>query len=127
MQSAKRRKKSYHFGIVAEYLVAGFLILKGYRILAIRYRNPKGEIDILACKGDTLVAVEVKARQKREQGLESITPFKQRKIMQAVQWLYGGRGKIAGLARIHERNIRFDVIVVVPWRWPHHIHDAWRS
>ena len=36
------------------------LIVKGYRILARRYRSPAGEIDIVARRRNALVFVEVK-------------------------------------------------------------------
>ena len=49
-------------------------------ILAERYRNTQGEIDIVAYKKKTIVAVEVKARQDFAQCAETITPWKQQKI-----------------------------------------------
>ena len=57
---------SYKYGIFAEYVVAVYLILKGYRILEKRYKTKVGEIDILAVKGRDLIAFEVKARRKQE-------------------------------------------------------------
>lgn len=123
---SRNRKKSYYFGIYAEKCAALFLRLKGYHILAERYRNPKGEIDIVALKGDMLIVVEVKARAAMASGAESVDGRKQQKILAAVEWLLAGRGKIAGLAGGAERNIRFDVILVSPWQWPVHVKDAWR-
>jgi len=38
----------------AEWLAALALMLKGYRIAAMRYRTPVGEIDIVARKGDLI-------------------------------------------------------------------------
>ena len=37
-------------------------MLKGYRIVARRYRTPLGEIDLVARKGDLVAIVEVMAR-----------------------------------------------------------------
>ena len=125
MQTSKK-KKAYKFGLAAEKFAVIFLRLKGYRIIAERYRNPKGEIDILAIKGNILTVIEVKARQNLLQCAYSITPWKQQKILGAVDWLMAGGGKIAGLAGASERNIRFDVIWVVPMRLPKHLKDAWR-
>ena len=121
-----KKQKSYRFGIAAERYAAIFLFLKGYRILALRHKNKKGEIDILARRGKTLVVVEVKARQNFLNCAESITPWKQQKILGAVQWLLAGRAKIAGLNNMTDLNIRFDVVWVVPWRFPQHLKDAWR-
>jgi hypothetical protein len=53
--------------IVSEYLAAAILMLKGYRIVALRYRTRLGEIDIIARKGDLAVFVEVKARREARQ------------------------------------------------------------
>jgi putative endonuclease len=126
MTSTKQRKQAYRYGIAAEKYAAAYLMCKGYRVLFGRYRNVLGEIDLLALKGDTLVAVEVKARRTLEQCEETVPPWKQQKISRAVEGLMAGQGKIAGLASSRDRNIRFDVIWIAPWRWPKHIKDAWR-
>lgn len=120
------RQRAYRFGLRAEKIAAWYLRLKGYRILAERYHIRQGEIDVLAQKGDVLVAVEVKARKTFEECETSITPWKQQKILHAVRHLMAGGGKIAGLANPAERTIRFDAVWVVPRRWPRHIKDAWR-
>lgn len=121
-----KRKKAYRWGLAAEKFAAAYLRCKGYRIVAERYRNTGGEIDIVATRGRMLVAVEVKARKTMGECEESITPFKQQVIERAMQGLLGGQGAIAGLADRHNRDIRFDVIWIVPWQWPRHIKDAWR-
>lgn len=121
------RQQAHRFGLQAERAASVYLMCKGYRILAGRHRNHYGEIDILARKGGTLVAVEVKARQALRDCAETVTPHKQQRIARALQGLLaGGGGKIAGLATGADPNIRFDVIWIAPWRWPVHIKDAWR-
>lgn len=124
--SHNRRRQAHDFGLKAEKIAAWFLRLKGYRIIAERYRNHAGEIDLLAMRGNMLVAVEVKARKSMAECESSITPHKQAKIMRAMEGLMASHGKIAGLARASERNIRFDVLWIVRGLWPHHIKDAWR-
>jgi len=57
--AASHRRKALRRGHVSEYLAAAFLMLKGYRIVALRYRTRLGEIDIIARKGDLAVFVEV--------------------------------------------------------------------
>lgn len=121
-----KKKKSYYFGLWAEKVAVVFLMLKGYRIVARNYQNPKGEIDILAIKGKVLAVVEVKARRNFQQCGDSIAQWKQQKIFGAVEWLLAGRAKIAGLRNIRECSIRFDAILIVPWRLPKHLKDAWR-
>lgn len=125
MNQTKKRKKAYRFGVSAEKWASAYLRLKGYRVLAERYRNPLGEIDIVATRGNTLIAVEVKARKTTADCEISVTAFKQQKIARAVEGLIGGY-KIAGLNDVGHRNIRFDVIWITPGRWPQHIKDAWR-
>ena len=125
-----KRQRAYHYGMAAEKIAALFLRCKGYRIVAERYRNAYGEIDIVAVRGKTLVAVEVKARKSLTQCEETITPWKQQKIERAIQGLLAGHtsigGKSAGLAAYAHHNIRFDVVWIAPWQWPRHIKDAWR-
>ncbi len=121
-----KKQKAHRFGLTAEKFAAFYLRGKGYRVLAERYRNPQGEIDIVALKQGTLVAVEVKARKSWAECEISITPMKQQKIQRAMQGLLAGHGKIAGLGNASDRNIRFDVIWITPRRWPRHIKDAWR-
>ncbi len=94
----RRHKSAYRYGLHAEKIAALYLRCKGYRILAERYRNALGEIDIVARAGNTLVAVEVKARKTLEQCEESVPPWKQQKIARAMEGLLAGQGKIAGLA-----------------------------
>jgi putative endonuclease len=121
-----KKKKAYKYGIAAERIAAIFLRLKGYRVIAQRYKNPKGEIDIMAVKGNILAIVEVKARKSFSDCAYSIPYWKQKKILGAVEWLMAGGGKIAGLAGASERIIRFDAILIVPKKLPRHLKDAWR-
>ncbi len=125
MQATNNRRDSYRFGMHAEKMAAWYLRAKGYTILAERYRNVMGEIDVLARKGNALVAVEVKARKTMQACEESITPMKQQRVTRAMQGALADK-KITGLARGKGPNIRFDVIWITPWRMPKHIKDAWR-
>lgn len=47
-----------------ERLAVRHLRRQGYRILVHNYRDPQGEIDIIASKGGLLAFVEVKARRR---------------------------------------------------------------
>lgn len=121
-----RKRDAHDYGLKAEKMAAWYLRFKGYRIIAERYRNHYGEIDLLAVRGNYLVAVEVKARQRLADCAEAVPPMKQQKIMRALEGMMGSSGKIAGLAQASDRNIRFDVIWVVKGFLPRHIKDAWR-
>ena len=67
-------KTTYQTGLAAESICRLALPLKFYSILAERYKTPVGEIDIIARRGNTVVAVEVKARATREATVWSISP-----------------------------------------------------
>jgi len=114
-RAAERRGKS------AELLCLWQLRLKGYRILARRYKTPVGEIDLIVRRGQVLAAVEVKARADFITAGEAITPRQQRRVARALAHFIGGRSDLAALAA------RFDVMLVAPRRWPRHVIDAWRE
>src|ERR1700693_3818573 len=57
------RQVAFRLGISAESRAAAYLIAKGFRILARRWRSPVGEIDIIAARRHLLIFVEVKARE----------------------------------------------------------------
>ena len=102
----------------AEWMAALALMLKGYRIAALRYRTPLGEIDIVARKGDLVALVEVKARRDLGAGVDAVIAAAQRRI-QAAGALYVSRQPDS--ARL---SWRCDIVVVSPWRWPVHLKDA---
>jgi putative endonuclease len=112
------KKRAYLKGHWGEWIAAFYLRLKGYKILESRFKTPLGEIDLLARKGKTLIAVEVKSRTTLREAAFSITPFQQRRIERALLY-YLSRNPFSF-------DIRFDIIYIVPWTWPHHIIGAWR-
>jgi putative endonuclease len=115
-----RRRKAYRLGFLAEWIAAGFLLIKGYRILALRYSAHSGEIDIIAMRRDIVVFVEVKARAHREAGLMAISQEKQRRFARAVHhWV--GRNPWS-----MNRTLRCDAIIVLPMRLPYHLEDAFQ-
>jgi putative endonuclease len=73
------RQIAFRTGISAESRAAAFLIAKGFRILARRWRSPVGEIDIVARRRSLLVFVEVKAREKLDDAAWSVTDRRRRR------------------------------------------------
>ncbi|MBI4697604.1 MAG: YraN family protein [Nitrospirae bacterium] len=73
-------------GQKGEELAVKFLKRKGYRIIEQNYRTSMGEIDIIARDKDTIVFVEVKARESLVYGLpfEAVNNVKKRKIANAA-------------------------------------------
>lgn len=112
------RQKAERRGHFSEYVAAIYLLLKGYRILAMRYRTKLGEVDLIARKGDLIAFVEVKARASEQLGIDAVGFESQRRIRAASDlWL-------ARQADPGKLSQRYDVVVVLPHRWPRHFPDA---
>jgi putative endonuclease len=112
-------RTTYQTGLWAEKLCRLALRLKFYRILAERYKTPVGEIDILAARGNTVVAVEVKSRTTNDAAVESISPQQQARIARALEHF------VMRTPRYANADLRFDVMLATPGRWPTHIKNAW--
>ena len=115
------RQVAFHLGISAESRAAAFLIAKGFRILARRWKSPLGEIDIIAARRHLLIFVEVKARASLDEAAESVTPRQKQRIAAAAElWL-------AHYPQATIRDIRFDAILVAPGKLPRHIPAAFET
>jgi putative endonuclease len=113
-----QRKIAFRFGLSAESRAAAYLVAKGYRILARRFKTALGEIDIVAIRRGVLVFVEVKARDSFDAAAEAISKRQQNRIIAAAQlWL-------AAHPEDAMRDMRFDVVLVVPGRLPRHLQAA---
>lgn len=113
-----RKLKALKRGLLAEYRAALCLVLKGYRIVAMRYRTKLGEIDIIARRGDLIACVEVKARSSFDGAVFAVSDTAQRRIRAASDiWL-------ARQADFPRLSVRYDIVAVTPWRWPRHLPDA---
>lgn len=112
------RVAAFRVGISAESRAAAQLVAKGYRILARRWRSPVGEIDIVARRRNTLVFVEVKARDSLDAAAEALQKQQQGRIVTAAEvWL-------AAYPVPPSCNIRFDAVLVAPGCMPRHIPAA---
>jgi putative endonuclease len=112
------RVAAFRVGISAESRAAALLVAKGYRILDRRWRSPAGEIDIVARRRQTLVFVEVKARNHLDEAAEAVTVRQRQRIAAAAEiWL-------AAHPDATFIDIRFDAMLVAPGRMPRHIPAA---
>jgi putative endonuclease len=113
-----RRQAAFLLGLSAESRAAAYLIAKGYRIVARRWRSPLGEIDIVARRKRLLIFVEVKARERADDAAWSLTPRQQARIVGAAEaWL-------AAHSEDADCDMRFDAVLVTPRRLPQHIMAA---
>jgi putative endonuclease len=100
-----------------EVLAAWYLRLKGWGIVAQRVKTPRGEVDLVARRGKTLVFVEVKWRKSAAELDFAIDEYRLRRVAAAAEAL------AARYARPGD-DLRIDVILVAPGRWPRHMANA---
>jgi putative endonuclease len=114
LEGFHRRRRAQRQGILAERIAVFLLRLKGYRILACRYRVQGGEIDIVARRADTIAFIEVKVRPELDDAATAIDFVKRRRISRAAKIWLASNQWAAPL------TWRGDAIYVAPWRWPRH-------
>jgi putative endonuclease len=114
----RKRIRAERLGRWSEYRAALALLLKGYRIVTLRYKTKAGEVDIIARRGDLVIFVEVKARKDLRAGVDAVSYTAERRIQNAADhWLR----RQSDATRL---SLRHDIIVVRPWRWPTHFEGA---
>lgn len=113
-----RRRKAERRGRYCEYIAALYLLAKGYRILAMRHKTPMGEIDLIAARGKLIIFVEVKARASMEKAVDAVGFSSQLRIRAASDLWLARRKNASSLSQ------RYDIIAVLPWRFPKHFIDA---
>ena len=95
-------------GDAGEEAAARFLVAQGFTIVARNHRTRRGEVDLIAEKGELLVFAEVRTRATEAFGTpeQTVDARKQARVVAAARdFLARWRGP--------ERAIRFDVIAVV--------------
>ena len=116
--AAPERVAAFKTGLSAETRAAAFLMAKGYRILAKRFKTPYGEIDIVARKRNLIAFIEVKARARLDDAAYAVTPRQQARIIDAAQaWLMAHPEHA-------EFELRFDAVLIAPRRLPRHLLAA---
>ena len=102
-----------------EWLAAWYLRLTGWRILASRVKTPRGEIDLVARRGTLVAFVEVKWRARAEDLDLAIDHWRLRRVAAAAEAM------AARYARPGD-DLRIDVLLLAPRRWPRRIANAWQ-
>lgn len=119
-RTTEAKRDAWRYGRFAETLAAWHLRLRGWRIVARGFRTHAGEIDIVARRGRVLAFVEVKARRDLDTAAEALRARQTGRIARAAGAFLQARPGLGGC------DVRFDVMLVRPWRLPRHVADAWR-
>ena len=97
------------YGKEGEHDAEVFLRSAGYRIRAVNWHSPLGEIDVIAEYNNAIVFVEVKTRSSLAYGsaAEAVTKKKQKRMIRAA---------LSYLKKelLHDREVRFDVLAITP-------------
>lgn len=115
---AAARVRAFRRGLAAETLAAWLLRLKGWTILARRFADGSGEVDLIASRGRTLAFVEIKARADFAAAAEAVTPRQRARIRRVAEAFLARRPVYAGYV------VTFDVVLVAPGRLPRHLPNA---
>jgi putative endonuclease len=113
-------RAAFHRGHGRERRAVWWLRLKGYRILAINWRSPVGEIDLVARRGACLAVIEVKQRADTDTATGALAPAQMRRLARAAELFLAQHPSCGGL------SVRFDLIVFGALGRPVHLKDAWR-
>lgn len=117
-QGLRERRRRYWRGQRGERLAVAALMAKGYRILGRRVTTAAGEIDIIAVRRGRLAFIEVKRRATLAAAEASVTGSQRQRVHRAADlWL-------ARHARYRDYELGFDLIFILPWRWPRHLVNA---
>jgi putative endonuclease len=112
------RARAERQGRRSETLAAWYLRLKGWRILASRVKTPRGEVDLVARRGRTVLFVEVKWRRSAEGLDRAIEQYRLRRVAAAAEAVAPRYVRVGDDQRI-------DVLLLAPRRFPRHIVNAW--
>ncbi len=92
----------------AEDHVTRWLKLRGWKILAERFKTPEGEVDIIARKKKTIAFVEVKQRETLSKTEDILTASNVSRVMEAAEIWVERNFETLGT----DFEIRFDLAVI---------------
>ena len=103
-----RGLKNRSSGDLGEDIASRYLERRGYEVVERNYRTRRGELDLVARRGGTLIIVEVKLRRGTAYGdpLEAVTPRKQRTIRLMAEEYLSDRDP-------SYEDLRFDVVGIL--------------
>lgn len=109
------QSSTWQRGQRAEELVATHLLKKGWHILGRNIYTAYGEIDILAKEGKEFVCIEVRSRTGRTEIPPELSVSK-RKYTHLVR-------SLLSIPRLHNQQVRIDLITVEAGRIANHFID----
>jgi putative endonuclease len=116
--SSKTKRRNERRGRLAASLALASLRLKGYRLLARRFKSGPGEVDLIMRRGEVTAFIEVKVRPNADLAVEAVTDYQSRRIAAAARiWMARDPKAAQGVCR-------FDIVAVSPYQWPKHIPNA---
>ena len=110
--------KTGRFGLLAEYAAILIYSAKLYYILHHRLRNIGGEVDLIAIRSKSIVFIEVKARSSNLDD-RLVSSSQQKRIKSTAEVFLKNNPKYYGF------NVRFDLVVIRPFKLPYIIKNAW--
>jgi putative endonuclease len=117
-EAAPERVAAFRTGLSAKSRAGAYLMAKGFRILARRFRTPHGEIDLIVRRRALLAFVEVKARATLDEAAFAVKPRQQQRIINAAQAWLVDHPEHAGF------ELRFDAILIAPRHLLRHVLAA---
>jgi putative endonuclease len=105
-------------GYLGEFFAVCLLRIKGYKILARRFKTVCGEIDIVAQKNDVVAFVEVKSRKSTDKCYNAVTD-KQLKRIQRTSEIFMRKNK-----KFSNYFSSYDIILIADWKLPIHIKNV---
>lgn len=112
------RQKRYKRGFTAEGQAQIMLRLTGHRILARRFKTYLGEIDLITVRRRRIGFVEVKFRKTVAACEAAITAETRRRVRRSADLWFARNPDFSGY------DVGFDLVFIVPWRWPILLRDA---
>ncbi|MBW7852424.1 MAG: YraN family protein [Rhodospirillales bacterium] len=123
--TAAARRRAERRGRWSETLCVWSLRLRGWRILARDFASGRGtgagQVDIIAARWGVLAVIEVKARDTAADALAALSGRQRRRLLRGAEAFLRHRPDLAA------HDLRFDLMLVTPGRWPIHVVDAWRD
>ena len=104
---SERDKRNKALGKSGEGKACTYLKRKGYKILERNYKNPFGEVDIIASKEDAVAFIEVKTRLSEKYGApsEAVDRRRMERYKRAAEYYFYGKQI--------DVTVRFDIIEIV--------------